>query len=950
MAIGFNGTTGNAAQLADYIYDTILPAYPVGTKPLLVAHSRGGLVARSFMNYSDQGDDIAGLITLGTPHHGSPFAVPDWDAISWGSRVGSYPFAEDVFDLLVSPDGRLGLGPYGLDTDRMGSLNLAWDNFDSAVGGSVSMSDLDVVIADNVSVQLTPRDMNQTSTHGDAAVWLSDLYKSTFGTLSWLNQNEHYLGSIVAFAAYDVALGDNPEISNALSIMWNLGGSIFSDHQALSVVTDLLAEMHLDVVSNSANYVANDGLVPIQSALLLNTAGGVSFATIDGNEDVTLNWATISSRQQVKAQHVWTGTSADHLWLLDASEDGYWDQITQEIMDFAHANQAPVDVSLSGTSVAENQAVGTVVGVLSGTDPDADQSTKLTFSLVSGYSDNGLFIIDPATKQLKTNAVFDFETKSTYNIMVRATDVGNPPMSYDELFVLCVSNVPPRTYTDYVSISVYADNVHSIDLNVLANDFAPFQGADPVSQLVLTKINGVSDPSRQVAGTYGYLDWTVTGDVTYRLDPANSAVQSLAPGKVLTDVFEYEASDGTDSRSSTLNILIQNLAPSELFVDTGQLFEPSPTHDADLADLDGDGDLDAFVTHERGEGNRVWFNDGSGKFVDSGQRLGTANSIYAALGDLDKDGDVDAFVATAQANLVWLNDGHGRFTDSGQRMGMIYSIDVALGDLDGDGDLDAYVTNWVQPDEVWMNNGQGVFADSGQRLGIDGKSVELGDLDGDGDLDAFVGNVNPDKPQPNQVLFNDGHGTFTDSGQRLGLAQTQHVALGDLDDDCDLDAVEAGGGPNNIWLNNGFGVFSASGQILTSYSSSHVALGDLDLDGDLDAYFANWFQQPDEIWLNRGDGFLFHTLQVLDHSTSSHVALGDLDDDGDLDAFVAKYDEPISVYKNPLTPLRGDANHDGVFNSGDLVQVFQEGEYEDGIAQLYLDRRRMDRRPRTRQQ
>ena len=39
----------------------------------------------------------------------------------------------------------------------------------------------------------------------------------------------------------------------------------------------------------------------------------------------------------------------------------------------------------------------------------------MTFSLVSGYGDNA-FTIDPATKQLKTAAVFDYETKSSYSI------------------------------------------------------------------------------------------------------------------------------------------------------------------------------------------------------------------------------------------------------------------------------------------------------------------------------------------------------------------------------------------------------------------------------------------------------------------------------------------------------------------------------------------------------
>ena len=58
------------------------------------------------------------------------------------------------------------------------------------------------------------------------------------------------------------------------------------------------------------------------------------------------------------------------------------------------------------------------------------------------------------------------------------------------------------------------------------------------------------------------------------------------------------------------------------------------------ADLDGDGDLDLFITNENSEPNEIWNNDGTGTFTNSGQALGTSNSKNVSLGDIDGDGDL----------------------------------------------------------------------------------------------------------------------------------------------------------------------------------------------------------------------------------------------------------------------------------------------------------------------
>ena len=100
-------------------------------------------------------------------------------------------------------------------------------------------------------------------------------------------------------------------------------------------------------------------------------------------------------------------------------------------------NVAPTAISLDDTSVAENAAIGTVVGGLSTTD--ADVADTFTYSLVSGVgdTDNALFAIDG--DNLVTAATFDFETQSSYSVRIQSSDAVGETVS--QSFVITVIDI-----------------------------------------------------------------------------------------------------------------------------------------------------------------------------------------------------------------------------------------------------------------------------------------------------------------------------------------------------------------------------------------------------------------------------------------------------------------------------------------------------------------------------
>ncbi len=255
------------------------------------------------------------------------------------------------------------------------------------------------------------------------------------------------------------------------------------------------------------------------------------------------------------------------------------------------------------------------------------------------------------------------------------------------------------------------------------------------------------------------------------------------------------------------------------------------TADAYPVDLDGDGDLDIATANARTDDCTILFNDGNANFTRGARYpLGDEPRSLVA-GDLDGDGDQDlAFMNVLSQDVsILLNRGDGTFDPE---------IRIPVGGTTGRG----------QPN---------------RNFAYPGPFLAIGDLDGDSDLDIVV----PGGFEA-EILINDGSAGFTlaDEPARVPVAfQVYDIELRDLDGDGDLDiaaSLYAGGSSRlGVWLNNGDASFGdgaaydarADGEGFGYYSTS-VALGDLDNDGDLDAVVGNEYWSAYALLRNNGDG------------------------------------------------------------------------------------------------
>ena len=214
------------------------------------------------------------------------------------------------------------------------------------------------------------------------------------------------------------------------------------------------------------------------------------------------------------------------------------------------------------------------------------------------------------------------------------------------------------------------------------------------------------------------------------------------------------------------------------------------------------------------------------------------------------------------------------------------------------------------------------------------------DYDGDGDLDIYLVNGaiqtegGQDRTAHNVLYRNDGDNTFTDVTNEAGIGSTAYgvgAAVGDYDNDGDIDVYVTNFGEDQLYRNNGDSTFTdvtTHARVGNSNWGTSCAFADVDNDGHLDLYVANYAAYTpkndirceergvhvycgphaypavhDTFYKNNGDG-TFTDISTLSRPSDlipQHglgVTFGDYDADGDTDLYVANDQDPNFLFQN----------------------------------------------------
>ncbi|MGN6134552.1 MAG: cadherin domain-containing protein, partial [Aureliella sp.] len=429
---------------------------------------------------------------------------------------------------------------------------------------------------------------------------------------------------------FTIAITDVDECNTSAVTDSNVAADSVAENSAIGTVVGVTASASdADATTNGITYslVDNDGgRFSIDSATgVVKVAGAIDREADGASRTITVR-----------------ATSADG----STSDQNF----TIAITDVDEFNTSAVtDTNAAADSVAENAAIGTVVGITASAS-DADATTNgVTYSLVD--DDGGRFSIDSATGVVKVAAAIDREADgASRTITVRATSADGS--TSDQNFAIAITDVDEFDTTAVSDMNPAVDSVaENAAVGTAVGIVAAASDADATNSTItysLVDNDGGRfsiDSATGVVKVAGAIDREADGasrTITVRATSADGSSTEQDFTIAISDVNEFATSptSDVDSASNTVN---ENAAVGTLVGVTAAANDADATTNSVVYSL---------------------IDDDGGRFA-----IDSATGVVTVAGAIDREADGASRSITVRASSA-----DGSFNDQ--------TFNIAIGDLD----------------------------------------------------------------------------------------------------------------------------------------------------------------------------------------------------------------------------------------------------------------------------
>ncbi len=313
----------------------------------------------------------------------------------------------------------------------------------------------------------------------------------------------------------------------------------------------------------------------------------------------------------------------------------------------ANVNDAPTDITLSNSSITENNVTGATIGILTTTDIDAGDSFSYSFC---GGSDDANFSI--SGDALQANAVFDYETKASYSTCIRTTDSGNA--TFDKNITISIINVNDApTITSTVVTSVMPDSAYDYVLKGKDEDknfitFSVTNGTTLPSWLHLSSREVTTPTTNLPVHAEGMI--VDKNDNIYAVDLQHSKIKKITPAGVVTIIAGSGTSGAADGNGTSASFN----QPSGIAQDSHGNLYVTDTLNNKIRKITPAGEVSTFagsgsIGGADGMGTAASFYYPYGIVVDSKDNIYVADQYNHRIRKITPAGEVSTFAGSGQS-------------------------------------------------------------------------------------------------------------------------------------------------------------------------------------------------------------------------------------------------------------------------------------------------------------